>query len=256
MIGQPLWTLRLLRRSRVDDSPSNCRLLPFRVLFSRGPAVHLKIPVIESHTFVLGQRSRVALFADFASARDWWHPCPMRIAHVSDIHVFAARGLLPWRLFNKRIVGCGNLLFKRLREFPSDVPFTLMDDINRVAPEHLIVSGDLSNLAVDEEFDKARAVLDGCALTPDAISVVPGNHDWYTYDKTSGDRFAARFGPFMRSDESFVHEDPFPYVRIRGARSATGVEQRVPIVARAGHGNARRCAVAAARHAARIADAR
>ena len=40
----------------------------------------------------------------------------------------------------------------------------LVEDLNRVGPDHVAVTGDLTNLSLEPEFDRARSLLDRLAL--------------------------------------------------------------------------------------------
>lgn len=54
----------------------------------------------------------------------------------------------------------------------------LVADVRAQAPDHIAVTGDLVNLAMEAEFAPARAWLDGVG-PPDRVTTIPGNHDAY-----------------------------------------------------------------------------
>ena len=45
----------------------------------------------------------------------------MRIAHISDLHVLALEGAIPFRLFNKRATGYANLKLHRKHAHKSEI---------------------------------------------------------------------------------------------------------------------------------------
>ena len=59
---------------------------------------------------------------------------------------------------------------------PSSTP--IVADIKASSPDHLAVTGDLVNLALDAEIEMARYWLETLG-SPHDVSVVPGNHDAY-----------------------------------------------------------------------------
>jgi 3',5'-cyclic AMP phosphodiesterase CpdA len=80
--------------------------------------------------------------------------------------------------------------------------------------DHLVVTGDLSNLSLGAEFAGAREMLLEYGFTPSSVSVIPGNHDRYTRGSERTRRFEAYLSPFMKSDvDSWPHA--FPFVRLR-----------------------------------------
>src|SRR5437762_3454079 len=106
----------------------------------------------------------------------------MIVAHISDLHALSLKGVSPFAfLSHKRLGGAANLLLKRRAKHPVRLFEALVDDLNRVAPDHVVCTGDLVNLSLDAEFALARSLLDRIALGPAGVTVVPGNHDIYTW---------------------------------------------------------------------------
>lgn len=105
-----------------------------------------------------------------------------RIAHFTDIHFTAHPRLIPWRaLLSKRLIGWLNLrLFGRLRrlEEAERVTRAFVADLERVAPDHVLFTGDATSLSLPEEFRGARATL-APWLETGRITGLPGNHDVY-----------------------------------------------------------------------------
>ena len=109
------------------------------------------------------------------------------LAHLSDPHL----GPLPRprlaELASKRLLGFVNWHLRRHACHRPDVLDALIADVSAAAPDHIAITGDLINIALEEEFGPARAWLDRVGA-PDRVSFVPGNHDIYvraTYNETS-----------------------------------------------------------------------
>ena len=66
------------------------------------------------------------------------------------------------------------------------------------APDHLAVTGDLVNLALDREIELARLWLETLG-DPHDVSVVPGNHDAYVPGAL--DKVCRAWGPWMSGDD-------------------------------------------------------
>lgn len=54
----------------------------------------------------------------------------------------------------------------------------LLRDLGDTRPDHLAITGDLTNVALPEEFDEARRWLARIG-PPHAVTLIPGNHDAY-----------------------------------------------------------------------------
>ena len=70
----------------------------------------------------------------------------MILAHVSDLHALHVRGLrFVDLLSHKRLGGAANLLLRRRNKHPVALFEALVADLNLVAPDHVAVTGDLTN---------------------------------------------------------------------------------------------------------------
>lgn len=54
----------------------------------------------------------------------------------------------------------------------------LLLDLEQSSPDHVVVTGDLTNISLPEEFEVARGWLERLGA-PDHVTAVPGNHDAY-----------------------------------------------------------------------------
>jgi 3',5'-cyclic AMP phosphodiesterase CpdA len=155
----------------------------------------------------------------------------MRIAHVSDLHVVSPRGV-HWRsvLFNKRMTGYANMLLHRARVFRRDYLDAVLAAAARES-DQVVVTGDLTNLSLESEYEEAVRLLEDVARTTE-VTVVPGNHDVYLPHVQREGRFAHHFGSFFTSDLPELAQDVpagrFPCVRLRGPVAIIGLSSAVP----------------------------
>lgn len=98
--------------------------------------------------------------------------------HIGDLHFWSVP-LNPALYFSKRVLGVGNLLYRRAREFRQREAPKLTARIAELRPDALLFSGDFSTTALPAEFRHARAALDPMLNGGNWIAV-PGNHDRYT----------------------------------------------------------------------------
>ena len=132
------------------------------------------------------------------------------------------------RLFNKRITGYMNLRFHRKSVHKPFAVEASLREVRKLGVDHVVITGDVSNLALEREFELVRTVLDReLGMSPDQVSMVPGNHDTYTRGSFRTQRFASMFAACVKSDLA-VADGPFPYVRLRGPVALIGLSTAVP----------------------------
>ena len=122
------------------------------------------------------------------------------IIHISDLHFHS----YPKKLseFNaKRILGATNLFFRRAGEFPLNRAELLVKRILNMEWDHLVISGDITQLSLEREFLLAREILDPLLKKKDNVTVIPGNHDRYSNEKSGKDLFTKYFGEFFGKNE-------------------------------------------------------
>ncbi len=157
----------------------------------------------------------------------------MRIAHFSDLHVLSLAGVKPHQFLNKRLSGYANLRFKRNHIHRPAYVRSIAREISRAKVDHVCITGDLTNLALAQEFEAARALLEeGLELEPRHVSIVPGNHDLYTRGALRAKRFSTYFAKYIESDLPELGVDiglgQFPYVKLRGRCAIIGLSSAVP----------------------------
>jgi 3',5'-cyclic AMP phosphodiesterase CpdA len=130
-----------------------------------------------------------------------------RLAHISDLHLAppARRGI---ELEPKRWLSRFAWRRKR-RRHSAAVLAALVADLQAQRPDHIAITGDLTNFATRDEFVGARRWLE--ALGPaDQVTVSPGNHD--ALAGGGGHERFAEWRPWL-GDEAATD---FPQVRRRG----------------------------------------
>jgi 3',5'-cyclic AMP phosphodiesterase CpdA len=140
-------------------------------------------------------------------------------------------GWLKWRLERRKI-------------HRPEVLERLIDDLQETRPDHVVITGDLTNIGLEEEFVTASAWLRQLG-DKQYVSLVPGNHDAYVSAPWA--TAWRHWKEYLASDESEettlppaaslqeVTDAYFPSVRIRGPVALIGVCTAHPVgVFRAG----------------------
>ncbi|NGN44857.1 metallophosphoesterase [Mesorhizobium sp. CGMCC 1.15528] len=145
-----------------------------------------------------------------------------RLAHISDIHLGPLPAVTYRELASKRAVGYVNWQRNRRRYLHDGVIDAIVSDLKAKNPDHLAVTGDLVNLALDGEIELAKLWLEMVGK-PEDVSVVPGNHDAYV--PGAFDKICRAWGPWMAGDgqNAPVDRHGFPYLRVRGQVALIGV---------------------------------
>ncbi len=141
----------------------------------------------------------------------------MRIAHLSDLHLLSLEGVRWLDFANKRALGGLNLLRSRARHHHNHIFEAMVEDINAQGIDHVVCTGDLTNLALEPEFRLARDCFERLSLEPDQVTVLPGNHDAYV--PAGGPCFDQVFADYYRADDDWRDDgpSPWPVVRVRGS---------------------------------------
>lgn len=147
---------------------------------------------------------------------------PFTLAHLSDPHLPPLPKPRLIELAGKRVLGYVNWTRNRHKYQRREVLDALVADMKMQAPDHIAVTGDLVNLALEAEFAPARAWLDGVG-PPDRVTAIPGNHDAYV--RATSHRFGETFGPYLAGDDGSIG---FPSVRRRGPLALISLSTAVP----------------------------
>lgn len=152
----------------------------------------------------------------------------MRIGHISDIHILDLGKHSPFEFLNKRLVGGLNLLLNRSQAHSAAVVERAIEHLEELGVDHIVVSGDLTNLALDPEFAAARSIIDTIEDATDRVSVVPGNHDYYTPDAVKARRFENHFEPFLESDlPDYQLDGGYPFCHLRDETAIIGLNSGI-----------------------------
>lgn len=153
----------------------------------------------------------------------------MRIGHISDLHVLHLEDVNPLDFASKRLVGGINLLRHRADAHSVEVARHALARLSELDVDHICISGDMTNLALPSEFRAASKLV---AEIPDAetrVSVVPGNHDYYTHGAARERRFEHHFQPYLRSDlPAYQESTGYPFVHFREDVAIIGMNSGVP----------------------------
>jgi 3',5'-cyclic AMP phosphodiesterase CpdA len=147
---------------------------------------------------------------------------PLRFVHCSDIHLLDLEGTAASRFFNKRLTGGVNLLLHRRRKHSHGMFDRIVEHAREYAADRLVVTGDVTNLALESEFDLVRRRFEAAGLP---VTVVPGNHDTYTRGSALARRFEAYMHPFMEGERRGAD---YPFVQRFGDVALVGVSTAIP----------------------------
>jgi 3',5'-cyclic AMP phosphodiesterase CpdA len=144
------------------------------------------------------------------------------LAHLSDPHLPPLPKPNLRELAGKRALGYLNWTRNRHKYHRRDVLDVLVSDMRAQVPDHIAVTGDLVNLALEAEYAPVQAWLAGVG-PPDHVTVIPGNHDAYV--RTTRDLFAKNFAGYIEGDGSLP---TFPGLRRRGPLALISLSSALP----------------------------
>ena len=147
------------------------------------------------------------------------------LAHLSDPHLPPLPEAQLRDLAGKRALGYLNWTRNRHKYHRREVLDALVADMQAQRPDHIAVTGDLVNLALEAEFSPAQAWLESVG-PPRDVTVVPGNHDAYV--RATRHHFTDIFEDYLRADTDEADSAAFPFVRHRGPLALIGVSSAVP----------------------------
>lgn len=141
------------------------------------------------------------------------------LAHLSDPHLGPLPRPATRDLMSKRVIGYANWRSGRNRHHRAETVEELIVDIREAAPDHVVVTGDLVNIAIEAEFVASAAWLATLGAPAD-VTVIPGNHDAYVPGAI--ERAAHHWKSYMSADEA-GGEHAFPFVRRRNGVALIGL---------------------------------
>jgi len=155
------------------------------------------------------------------------------IAHMSDPHIGPMIGFGPrhWRF--KRLTGYANWQRRRRHTHLPETLAALVADMHEQAPDHIVVTGDLTNIGLPAELERAEEWLRSLGA-PGDVTVIPGNHDIYV--PTGRDSGVVRWIGNMHGMSGAAsgppgswHELEFPFVRRLGHIALIGLNSALPM---------------------------
>jgi len=153
------------------------------------------------------------------------------LGHLSDLHATPVVVDNPFQLVNKRFFGWLSWRIRRQHYHRTSVMDALMDDLSHASIDHLVVTGDLTNLSLASEFAAARERLKQLGDARD-VSIVPGNHDAYV--RVAQSKSWDLWSDYFESDDAATvtetsdPRDRFPTLRIRGPLAVVGLCSALP----------------------------
>jgi 3',5'-cyclic AMP phosphodiesterase CpdA len=129
----------------------------------------------------------------------------------------------------KQTLGWLKWTLKRSKEHRTKVLDALVEDLRIAQPDHVVVTGDLTNLGMEAEFPAAVRWLQRFG-GPQQVSIVPGNHDTYTFGSATLSSPAVLWHHWLEYLQSDAQERPhdFPTLRVRGPVALIGVSSAQP----------------------------
>jgi 3',5'-cyclic AMP phosphodiesterase CpdA len=145
------------------------------------------------------------------------------LAHISDIHL-SPMPAVGWRdLLGKRLTGYLNWKIKRHGELNSETLTSLVAHMQAQNADFTAVTGDLVNLALRYEVERAGQWLN--ALGPSTkVCVSPGNHDAYVPGALESAQQI--WGEYMQGET--LDHGAFPFVRRVGELAVISCSSAVP----------------------------
>ena len=150
-----------------------------------------------------------------------------RLAQVTDPHFqcFQLRSLR--QLLGKRALGALNLLVRRRRKHRMELVSALLDDLRGQQFDHLALTGDLCNVALESEWSAALRWIEATGLPPERVTVIPGNHDAYVPEVVENGAFERIFAAYQTADLR-VGQATYPFARFRAEVALVCVSTAVP----------------------------
>ncbi len=152
------------------------------------------------------------------------------IAQLSDPHLSSLDNVRVRDLISKRVLGYLSWRLNRRAKYRPEILAELVRDLQSQQPDHTVVTGDLTQIGLPQEFQEARDWIKALG-SPSEVTIIPGNHDAYVV--TDWDGTLALWASYMRSDiagdpGSCEREACFPSLRIRGSVAIIGLSTARP----------------------------
>lgn len=148
----------------------------------------------------------------------------LRLAHISDPHLhYRALTQEPVRRWSKRLLSRWSWSRGRGELQRPELLAAAVADIQAQAPDHILISGDVTNFSYPGEFVDAAQWFASLGAS-EAVSVIPGNHDALV--PVPWRDGLGHWAPWFQPDDA-PGADPFPYLRVRGPVALIGASSAV-----------------------------
>jgi 3',5'-cyclic AMP phosphodiesterase CpdA len=156
------------------------------------------------------------------------------LAHLSDPHVSPLPRPRAAELAGKRVTGYLSWTFRRNAIHGRPVLDSLAADLQETTPDHIVVTGDIINISLPDEYTQAQSWLQSLG-PPDRVTAIPGNHDAYV--PMDWQRSIGLWADYMTGappgedahEQPVRSDDDFPFVRVRGPLALVGVSTACPM---------------------------
>ena len=145
------------------------------------------------------------------------------LAHISDIHLSPLPQVGLSDLVGKRITGFLNWKLKRHGEMNVGTLASLVAHMQAQNADFTAVTGDLTNLALDSEVERAGKWLENLGDS-ERVAVCPGNHDAYVPGALENAQNL--WGKYLTGET--IEGQPFPFVRRAGEVAIVSCSSAVP----------------------------
>jgi 3',5'-cyclic AMP phosphodiesterase CpdA len=150
-----------------------------------------------------------------------------RLAQVSDPHFRSFRNIKLRDFLGKRALGGLNLLLLRRRKHSMALLQAVAQDLLSRDVDHLALTGDLCNIALESEWAAALRWIEATQLPADRVTVIPGNHDAYVAKVVDDGVFERMFAAYQTA-ELRADNAVYPFVRLRGEVALVCTSTGVP----------------------------
>jgi 3',5'-cyclic AMP phosphodiesterase CpdA len=150
---------------------------------------------------------------------------PITIAHLSDLHLPLPGRLGALDLLNKRLLGWANLRLLRSGTHRLEPFKLLLSRVVELDPDLVLISGDLTNLALPAEYKQIDQLLGQAGLKPETTLLLPGNHDRYTPQADQSGAFETGLARWLPA--GFDRDGGWPLTRELGPVQVIGLDTAV-----------------------------
>ena len=148
------------------------------------------------------------------------------LIHISDFHVCRPETVVSTAFASKRILSYLSWRIRRRRQHDPGVLDALASAVRDQAPDQVVVTGDLTQLALPGECDTARRCLEAIG-PPHKVFMVPGNHDALV---AAGQEMRwSRWAEYLSADApGSPGRTVWPTLRVRGQAALIGLSSALP----------------------------